>query len=87
MIRRSKYPQDSQHFRLTDSGRQLVETGRMDDLRPDLALYVLIMSEIGGEGYDRNIDYMTDQLIAEFGTAKAAIEAIEEGKVRFKPTD
>ena len=87
MIKRLKYPQDSEHYRLTDSGRELVDTGRMDDLRPDLALYLMIMGEIGGEGYDHNIDYMTDQLIAMFGTAKAAIEAIDEGKVRFKPSN
>jgi hypothetical protein len=59
---------DDAEVGLTERGRRALRAP--DGLRADHLLYLEILARIGGCGGDKNVDGMTDELIAHFGSAE-----------------
>jgi hypothetical protein len=55
-----------------------------DGVRADHLLYLEILARIGGCAGGKNVDDMTDELIAHFGSAEAALTAVKYGQVGFQ---
>jgi len=60
---------DDAEVELTERGRRALRAP--DGLRADHLLYLEILARIGGCADGKNVDDMTDELIAHFGTAEA----------------
>jgi hypothetical protein len=65
----------SDDVRLTERGRRTLRAP--DGLRADKLLYMEILARIGGCASDKNVDGMTDQLIARFSSAEVALTAVK----------
>jgi hypothetical protein len=77
---------DDAEVQMTERGRQALRAP--DGLRADHLLYLEILARIGGCAGGKNVDDMTDELIAHFGSAEAALTAVKCGEVGFqKMTD
>jgi hypothetical protein len=72
----------SEEVQLTEIGLQTLR--EPDGVQADHVLFLEILARIGGVGDDENIDALTDQLIARFGSAEAAIVAVKRNQVRFQ---
>ena len=68
--------------RLTERGRRALRAP--DGVRADHLLYLEILARIGGCAGGKNVDDMTDELIAHFGSAEAAFTALKCGQVGFQ---
>ena len=73
---------DDAEVGLTERGRRALRAP--DGLRADLLLYLEILARIGGCAGDKNVDDMTDELIAHFGSAEAALTAVKCGQAGFQ---
>lgn len=77
---------DDAEVELTEHGRQMLRAP--DGLQADLLLLLEILARIGGCAGGKNVEDMTDELIAHFGSAEAALTAVKCGQVGFqKVTD
>ena len=77
---------DDAEVELTEHGRQMLRAP--DGLQADLLLLLEILARIGGCAGGKNVEDMTDELIAHFGSAEAALTAVKCGQVGFqKMTD
>ena len=77
---------DDDEVRLTERGRRCLRAP--DSIPADQLLYLEILARIGGCARDKNVEDMTDELIARFGGAEAALTAVKCGQVGFqKVTD
>jgi len=68
--------------RLTERGRRALRAP--DGLQADQLLYLEILARIGGCAGGKAVDDMTDELIAHFGSAEAALTAVKCGQVGFQ---
>jgi hypothetical protein len=73
---------DDAEVRLTERGRRALRAP--DGLRADHLLYIEILARIGGCAGDKNVDDKTDELLAHFGSAEAALTAVKYGQVGFQ---
>lgn len=73
---------DDVEVALTELGRRALRAP--DGLQADQLLYLEILARIGGCGGDKNVDGMTDELIAHFGNAEAALTAVKCGQAGFQ---
>jgi hypothetical protein len=73
---------DDAEVELTECGRRALRAP--DGLRADHLLYIEILARIGGCAGEKNVDDMTDELIAHFGSAEAALTAVKCGQVSFQ---
>jgi hypothetical protein len=73
---------DDAEVGLTERGRRALRAP--DGLRADHLLFLEILARIGGCAGGKNVDDMTDELIANFGSAEAALTAVKCGQVGFQ---
>ena len=73
---------DDAEVRLTECGRRALRAP--DGFQADHLLYLEILARIGGWVGAKDVDGMTDELIAHFGSAEAALTAVKCGQVGFQ---
>jgi hypothetical protein len=73
---------EEEEVALTERGRRALRAP--DGLPADHLLYLEILARIGGCAGGKNVDDMTDELIAHFGSAEAAFTALKCGQVGFQ---
>ena len=65
---------DDAEVGLTERGRRALRAP--DGLRADHLLFLEILARIGGCAGGKNVEDMTDELIAHFGSAETALTAV-----------
>jgi hypothetical protein len=77
---------DDEVVALTERGGRCLRAP--DGVPADELLILEILARIGGCARAKNVEDMTDELIAHFGSAEAALTAVKCGQVGFqKVTD